>query len=897
MKARAIYFVSFPVLMLLLFFSPSTAEINGFLLAGNTIYVGPNETYKKIQDALDAAAEGDTIVVRNGTYDESIQIAKSITLRAENKHQAIIGDGSGSEGLISIARYLSVSGIIVEGFKLNTMNEYGMRIGSPNNDYIATDVSIKNNYFFNRKKSNILTEGRFKNLIIQGNKFENSEGVSLDIGGTGNIEIDSNEILNTINLSSIRIKKDFDGNALIKNNTIKNVPQPGIRIYSNNVTIDGNLLENSKVGISINSHCDSILIINNQILKTQGDGISIGDSTIIDIIHNLISESSDRGIHIEKFNSVRISGNEISNNAGGIWEAGSNTINISDSNYIHHNSTYGISIENGTTGQIVNNIIEYNSDKGINIRGNINVEGNIINGNAYVGISMTGNGTIKDNIIDQNDGPGIEIWNENEKIRIENNHIINNSAHGVLHRNEAIFLNNLISGNGSQEHEGHGIISDGPVTLLGNTISQNTGMGLWVYEGVGHVDISDNNIISNNYLNGILIDKNNNSIIQNNTISGNGLADNAGGGIILDGAALVKKNSIFDNAGNGIQVLGDAGLVEIVNNTKISNNGLNGVTIDPAEINEKDVVIRENHINDNGLSGIYVNDFTTGFTISDNPEISGNVEAAWIRGSNGTIVNNRMINNSDVGLAIGSTSMADSIQSNIIENNLYGIYISTDSRHHFIKSNYIRNNDRGIGNRGGIKIRNNFIENNLRGIIVYEEGNMDAGENNDTGSGGNTIAHNEVWNIVNVSPDTIKAFRNWWDLYTQSAIDSTIRDDEEDSYRGPVLFYPFIPIDTTSSIVYVSPPISISGPYPNPFSETTKIYFKLENQNFTSLYILDINGNRIKTLSQNENLEESLNCISWNGQSDSGQFVSNGLYFFVFQTEKSSISRKVFFYK
>ncbi len=33
-----------------------------------TLYVGPDETYSEIQPALNAASNGDTIIVRDGTY-------------------------------------------------------------------------------------------------------------------------------------------------------------------------------------------------------------------------------------------------------------------------------------------------------------------------------------------------------------------------------------------------------------------------------------------------------------------------------------------------------------------------------------------------------------------------------------------------------------------------------------------------------------------------------------------------------------------------------------------------------------------------------------------------------------------------------------------------------------
>jgi len=53
------------------------------------IYVGPEETFRDIQPALDAAADGDTVIVRDGTYtglnNKELSFGgKAITLRSEN---------------------------------------------------------------------------------------------------------------------------------------------------------------------------------------------------------------------------------------------------------------------------------------------------------------------------------------------------------------------------------------------------------------------------------------------------------------------------------------------------------------------------------------------------------------------------------------------------------------------------------------------------------------------------------------------------------------------------------------------------------------------------------------------------------------------------------------------
>ena len=59
----------------------------------DTLYVGPGETYTTISDAVTASVAGDTIIVKDGTYNEIVTVDKSLIIYAENQHQAILATG------------------------------------------------------------------------------------------------------------------------------------------------------------------------------------------------------------------------------------------------------------------------------------------------------------------------------------------------------------------------------------------------------------------------------------------------------------------------------------------------------------------------------------------------------------------------------------------------------------------------------------------------------------------------------------------------------------------------------------------------------------------------------------------------------------------------------------
>ena len=81
---------------------------------GNTLYVGPGQTYSKIQDAIDNASSGDTIRVWSGIYRENIVVDKTLTITGNGSGKSII-DGE-FNGIVMLIKgdYCNISGFSIK---------------------------------------------------------------------------------------------------------------------------------------------------------------------------------------------------------------------------------------------------------------------------------------------------------------------------------------------------------------------------------------------------------------------------------------------------------------------------------------------------------------------------------------------------------------------------------------------------------------------------------------------------------------------------------------------------------------------------------------------------------------------------------------------------------------
>jgi parallel beta-helix repeat protein len=386
---------------------------------------------------------------------------------------------------------------------------------------------------------------------------------------------------------------------------------------------------NGSDGVYVNGDIDygGLLTIENNAVSGNSDyGFyisGVGYRSHLDILDNEISDNRV-GVYINSINSLsecRLENNTISNNGEGEYDDGIYVAYVNygsrlylDDNDIQGNGGYGLEIGggvyNGAVASLTDNDITDNLDSGVYISdvydgGECLFEGNTVTGNGGSGIYIDTNSdeygsrfTVLDNTISGNDVHGlyVESLSYGAYLGVMENTIEDNISEGVYVSNliegsECIVTDNTIDGNGYGIYvdyvaggclldiedntvigstSGVGIYCgykfvDSELKVLGNTISNNAGIGLQMCDWIGSWEDSfaDSkatvrcNTISGNSPWGIsafiyrsLVD------VSGNSVTGNGSGVGQGG-IYVDGDLFqvvgIHQNRITGNTDWGLQ--------------------------------------------------------------------------------------------------------------------------------------------------------------------------------------------------------------------------------------------------------------------------------------------------------------------------------------------------------
>ncbi|CAD6494825.1 MAG: Periplasmic copper-binding protein (NosD) [Candidatus Argoarchaeum ethanivorans] len=236
--------------------------------------------FTKIQDAINAANESDTIYVYNGSYYERISISTSLTIIGENGSSNILGLGSGK------CVYITANNVTIDGFTIRN-GDYGVYI--ENN---ACDNTIINNTITLNHGSGISMYNRCNNNSIINNDILENEGTGVDLNyrSHNNTIYGNNILLNDY----YGIHLYFATYNLLSNNSINSNGYEGIKLTewfeygSDHNIITNNTISNNKEGIVFEASCYNNIYSNSISMTYDGNLVFKDGSNYNNITRNTV---------------------------------------------------------------------------------------------------------------------------------------------------------------------------------------------------------------------------------------------------------------------------------------------------------------------------------------------------------------------------------------------------------------------------------------------------------------------------------------------------------------------------------------------------------------------------------------------------------------------------------
>jgi parallel beta-helix repeat protein len=179
-------------------FSSSGIIGNSLATSPRTITVDKNGNgadYTNIQAAINNAANGDTISVRNGVYTEMVNITKSVNLIGENSQNTVL---DGNSYTIGTMIDINANDVNISGFRIARFSQYAVNFQYSGSTVTGCEIDAKAPYRYLSYGTVVavgfgLTFQTCNNTIINNNITNVGWGFNVGNGSSGNI-IDGNYI-------------------------------------------------------------------------------------------------------------------------------------------------------------------------------------------------------------------------------------------------------------------------------------------------------------------------------------------------------------------------------------------------------------------------------------------------------------------------------------------------------------------------------------------------------------------------------------------------------------------------------------------------------------------------------------------------------------------------------
>ncbi len=316
-------------------------SVSGSDVEGDGSHTKP---WRTIQYAIDRAGRGDTIVVGPGTYNEQLNISKSIILTSPTgdyltSSVVLTGGGSGW-ALVTVEN--AASGSVIQGFRFEKVTSSEAVIFG---DVGAHDIAVKSNSFVDCAGSAIFLydtgdRNSYRGWLIANNRVDGIIGTGkagLWLGTLADSEVTGNTI-ERINGPAIVLR--HVENVTISNNRISNFLVAGILVpetisprWGSRLFVSSNLINGTAQpsrgqietpdGIQIVSYVTSVYIKGNALIGNASGCVVSGSEPVASNIHvNFNSIYGNTGYGVQNLSGGQL---DATNNWWGASDGPSNT--------------------------------------------------------------------------------------------------------------------------------------------------------------------------------------------------------------------------------------------------------------------------------------------------------------------------------------------------------------------------------------------------------------------------------------------------------------------------------------------------------------------------------------------------------------------------------------------
>lgn len=331
-------------------------------------FVGHDQLYKTIQDAVNAASPGDTIYVHNGTYSETVTVEKQITIKGNSSKSTIVDAGGNGNGFT-----IKKSPCSIETLKVINSGDSLFHTGILADDEMVTIKSCNISGF----NAGIKVSTSHDMAVIQKNSiFDCSLGIS--INGADECNIQDNTIWNSqtsifISASEGNTIKGnqmtgagfmFSGGSVTQwtSHTIdisNKVNGRSVRYFKNLITTP---FQFPSPGQLILANCKSNSFANLDITDTNY-GVIAGYCDKINLVKILSNHNDRGGFYVFDCTNMNFRDCTASYNADGGFQVLSSENNVFDNVTCSNNDDFGIMFNNQNhNNKVENSNIQHNKD-------------------------------------------------------------------------------------------------------------------------------------------------------------------------------------------------------------------------------------------------------------------------------------------------------------------------------------------------------------------------------------------------------------------------------------------------------------------------------------------------------------------------------------------------------